>query len=104
MRNDHRRVEGKPAREDVLPRRRRAIRRSPLRRTTGLRNADNNLKLSQVSNEVHAISQVFTGAVYDILADIFEDYRKLDEYDPAETLFRIGKHVTALVIIALAGC
>ena len=70
-------------------------------RTTGLRNADNNLKLSQVSNGVHEISQVFTGAIYDILADIFDDYLKLDEYDPAETLFRIGKHMTSLVIIAL---
>jgi hypothetical protein len=29
----------------------------------GLRNADNDLKLSQVSNEVHAISQVFTGGI-----------------------------------------
>jgi hypothetical protein len=37
----------------------------------GLRNADNDLKLSQVSNEVHAISQVFTGSIYDVLADIF---------------------------------
>ncbi|WP_396446653.1 hypothetical protein [Actinomadura sp.] len=38
---------------------------------SGLRNADNDLKLSQVGNEVHAISQVFTGAVYDVLADVF---------------------------------
>jgi hypothetical protein len=37
----------------------------------GLRNADNDLKLSQVGNEVHAISQVFTGGIYDVLADIF---------------------------------
>lgn len=67
----------------------------------GLRNADNDFKLSEVSNEVHAISQVFTGAVYDILADIFQDYHKPEQYDQAETLFRVGKHMTSLVILAL---
>lgn len=70
-------------------------------RTTGLRNADNDLKLSEVTNEVHDISQVFTGAVYDILADIFDDYVKFDEYDPAETLFRVGKHMTSLVFLTV---
>jgi hypothetical protein len=34
-----------------------------LGRPNGLRNADNDLKLSQVGTEVHAISQVFTGAI-----------------------------------------
>src|SRR5262249_52484659 len=42
-----------------------------LGRTNGLRNADNNLKLSQVTNEVHDLSQVFTGGIYDVLADFF---------------------------------
>lgn len=70
-------------------------------RTTGLRNADNDLKLSEVSTEVHELSQVFTGAFYDILADIFEDYHKPDQYDQAETLFRVGKHMTSLVILSL---
>lgn len=72
-----------------------------LGRPMGLRNADNDLKLSDVSNQVHAVSQVFTGAFYDILADIHDDYQKPDEYDQAETLFRIGKHMTALIILAL---
>ncbi len=40
-----------------------------LGRPNGLRNADNDLKLSEAGTEVHAISQVFTGAIYDILAD-----------------------------------
>ncbi len=69
-----------------------------LGRTAGLRNADNDLKMSQVSNAVHDISKVFTGAVYDILSDIFDDYQKPDKYDQAETLFRVGKHMTALII------
>ena len=70
-------------------------------RTTGLRNADNDLKLSEVSTQLHEVSQVFTGAFYDILADIFEDYHKPDHYDQAETLFRVGKHMTALIILSL---
>jgi len=67
----------------------------------GLRNADNDLTLDQVSNEVHAISQVFTGAVYDILADMFADHLGVEEYDPAETLFRVGQHMASLVVAAL---
>ena len=70
-------------------------------RIGGLRNADNNLKLSQVGTQVHELSSVFTGAVYDILADIFDEYKKPESYDLSETLFRVGKHVTALVILAL---
>ena len=72
-----------------------------LGRGGGLRNADNDLTLADVSNQVHDISRVFTGAVYDLLADIFEDYHKPDQYDQAETLFRVGKHVTALVLLSI---
>ena len=67
----------------------------------GLRNADNDLKLSEVSNQVHAISQVFTGACYDILADMFDNNAAYEKYDPAETLFRLGKHMTSLVLLSL---
>ena len=70
-------------------------------RTDGLRNADNDLKLSEVSNEVHDLSKVFTGAVYDILADCYKDYYKEELYDQSETLFRIGKHVTSLLIMSI---
>lgn len=70
--------------------------------SAGLRNADNDLRLSEVGTGVHALSQVFTGGVYDILADIFEDYVRPDQHDPAETLFRVGKHMTALLVLALA--
>ena len=72
-----------------------------LGRTTGLRNADNNLKMSEVSDEVHEISQVFTGAIYDIIADIFADQHDETLYDPAESLFRVGNHVASLVITAI---
>jgi hypothetical protein len=67
----------------------------------GLRNADNDLKLSDVSNEVHAISQVLTGAVYDIMADIFDVYKNFDRHDPAETLYKVGKHMISLLVVSI---
>ncbi len=70
-------------------------------RPMGLRNADNNLKMSDVSTEVHDISRVFTGAIYDILADLFELYQNPALYDQAESLFRVGKYLTSLVIASI---
>jgi hypothetical protein len=64
----------------------------------GLRNADNNLKLSEVDNEVHNISQVFTGAFYDILADIFTATRNPRERDDAITLYETGRYMAGLII------
>jgi hypothetical protein len=57
----------------------------------GLRNADNDLRLSDVSNEVHDISQVFTGAIYDILADIFTANRNSRVRDDSVTLYETGR-------------
>lgn len=70
-------------------------------RPMGLRNADNDLKMSEVSTEVHDISRVFTGAIYDILADFFELYQDPKLYDQAESLFRVGKYLTSLVIASI---
>lgn len=67
----------------------------------GLRNADNDLKLSEVSNEVHEISQVFTGAIFDILADIFTANREPRLRDDAEVLYETGKYMAGLTIRAL---
>ncbi len=69
----------------------------------GLRNADNDLKLSQVSNEVHAISQVFTGGIYDTLADIFlfEQNRQSATTDPAEVLLDVAARLRKLLIAAI---
>jgi hypothetical protein len=50
---------------------------------------------------VHDISRVFTGAVYDILADFFEIYQDPSLFDQAESLFRIGKYLTSLVIVSI---
>ena len=70
-------------------------------RPNGLRNADNDLKLSQVGNEVHDISQVFTGAVYDILADVFTANRNPRVRDDALTLYEAGQYMASLTIRAI---
>lgn len=74
-----------------------------LGRTTGLRNADNDLKLSQVSTEVHELSQVFTGAIYDILADIFrfERIKQAKTKDPALVLAEVSRRLSGLLLEAL---
>lgn len=68
-----------------------------LGRTNGLRNADNDLKLSQVGTEVHSLSQVFTGALYDILADIFAFERKAVR-DDARTLYESATYLQSLLL------
>jgi hypothetical protein len=73
-----------------------------LGRPNGLRNADNDLKLSQVSTEVHVISQVFTGGVFDVLADIFAFERRPRKRDDAAVLYDAGQYVCGLVFRALA--
>ncbi|QGZ41438.1 hypothetical protein IP92_00378 [Pseudoduganella flava] len=72
-----------------------------LGRTNGLRNADNDLKLSEAGNEVHAISQVFTGAMYDILADIFTYERQPGMEDDAAVLHRVGGYLCSLLMRSL---
>lgn len=72
-----------------------------LGRPNGLRNADNDLKLSEVGNEVHAISQVFTGAIYDILADIFAFERRPNMRDDAMVLHSAAEYLRGLVLRAL---
>ena len=72
-----------------------------LGRPNGLRNADNNIKLSEAGTEVHAISQVFTGAIYDILADIFDHERNPSLRDDAAVLLTCGSYLCSLVLRAL---
>jgi hypothetical protein len=72
-----------------------------LGRSNGLRNADNDLKLSEVGTEVHAISQVFTGAIYDTLADIFAFERRLAVKDDAAVLYEVSQYVRSLVLRAI---
>jgi hypothetical protein len=72
-----------------------------LGRPNGLRNADNDLRLSQVGTEVHAISQVFTGAIYDILADIFAFERLPSRRDDAITLHSAAQYLLGLLLRAI---
>ena len=72
-----------------------------LGRPNGLRNADNDLKLSQVSNEVHDLSQVFTGGIYDVLADMFLHERNFMTTDPALTLYSVAQYLCSLVVRAI---
>lgn len=72
-----------------------------LGRDNGLRNADNDKRMSEVSSEVHDLSQVFTGGIYDVLADAFELERDLSRETEAQTLMRVGKTVFSLVLEAM---
>jgi hypothetical protein len=72
-----------------------------LGRPNGLRNADNDLRLSDTGTEVHAISQVFTGAIYDILADIFAFEQKPGLIDDAKVLYDVAQYVAGLVLRAI---
>jgi hypothetical protein len=72
-----------------------------LGRPNGLRNADNDFKLSQVGNQVHSLSQVFTGGIYDVLADIFVFERKPAIKDDAAVLYEVGQYVFSLLLRAI---
>jgi len=72
-----------------------------LGRPNGLRNADNDFKLSEVGTEVHSISQVFTGGIYDILADIFLFERNAGRRDDALTLYNAAEYLRGLVLRAI---
>jgi hypothetical protein len=71
-----------------------------LGRPNGLRNADNDLTLSQTGTEVHAISQVFTGAIYDILADVYAFERQAVR-DDAIVLYESARYMLSLLIRAI---
>ena len=72
-----------------------------LGRPNGLRNADNDLKLSQVGTEVHDLSQVFTGGMYDILADFFSlTYRPVKD-DAAFVLYDTARYLCSLMLRAI---
>ena len=69
--------------------------------STGLRNADNDLTLGQAGTQVHAISQVFTGAMYDVLADLFAYERNPTQDDCAAVLHRVAAYLRGLLLRAL---
>ena len=66
-----------------------------------LRNADNDLRLGGAGTQVHAISQVFTGAVYDVLADLFAYERAPEREDDAAVLHRVAGYLAGVLLRAL---
>jgi hypothetical protein len=74
-----------------------------LGRANGLRNADNDLTLTEAGTEVHALSQVFTGAIYDILADLFAFERAPGRRDDAAVLHEVGDYLRGLLLRGLIG-
>jgi len=69
-----------------------------------MRNCENNLKMSDVSDQVHELSLVFTGAIYDILVELYNNHYNDRLYDPAETLYRVGKHFRPMLMYAITQC
>ena len=67
----------------------------------GIRNADEDLTISKSSEEVHELSKVFTGAIYDVLVRIFTATLHLAEYPPAETLYRAGRHLFSVFVLSV---
>jgi hypothetical protein len=71
--------------------------------STGLRNADNDIKLSEAGTQVHAISQVFTGGLYDVLADMFAYERNPELEDDAAVLHRVAGYLSGVLLRGLIG-
>ena len=69
----------------------------------GLRNADNNFKLNDVSSRFNDVSQAFPGAIFNFLSDMFRDYTGYERYVSEESLFRLGKYMTLLVFCSPLG-
>lgn len=71
-----------------------------LGRPTGLHNVVNELTLNQVGTEVHDLAQVFTGAVYDVLADIVA-FELKPNLDPAVVVYTAAEYVCGLLVRAV---
>jgi hypothetical protein len=54
-----------------------------------------------VGTEVHDLSQVFTGGMYDVLADIFAFERNFAKTDPAFTLYSVAQYLCGLLLRAI---
>jgi hypothetical protein len=69
----------------------------------GLRDALNLHRASDRFSHSHESSQVLTGAVYEIISELFHDHMVVNQYDPAESLYRVGRHMTQMVLLAYSG-
>jgi len=73
---------------------------SALGMPNGLRNDDDNVTLQQVEPEVHAVSSVFTGAMYDIFASAYaESIQNIpDQEGKANQLYYVGQHFRQMTL------
>ena len=56
----------------------------------GIRNADDNVTMRDVTDEIHDLSRVFTGAVYDIIVNMFEITRKVILPETQHTIHKLS--------------
>lgn len=63
--------------------------------------AEHDLTMYDVVAEVHDISLVFTGAMYDILTSTFKYMRNSQLQDDAETLHKVGQRLMDLLLQAI---
>ncbi len=71
---------------------------------SGARSALNEIKLSEAGTHVHRISQVFTGAMYYTLAEVYTLSRNPSVTDDAETLYLVSKELFRIIIEAILNC
>ena len=66
-----------------------------------IRNIDKTMKISEATEDRYVWSQVFTGAIYSILASIVKRETDTTIFDPAATLYRSAKHVMSALLRAV---
>jgi len=72
-----------------------------LTKKEALRNANNHLTMTEVKRESHDLSQILTGCVYDIIAELLEDYLNPDYYDTTDALLRVSRWVRQMFMFAI---
>jgi hypothetical protein len=73
-----------------------------LRKNDGLRNADDDVKMGQVSKESHDLSRVLVGAVYDMIAEMVKQSKQTQPAEKLpEVLHEVGEQMKHMVLQAV---
>ena len=67
----------------------------------GLRHADRNITPTEAGDEVHDLSEVFTGTIYDILASAFHPYLKHADSNVTDSLKTVSTYLRRLIMHAV---
>lgn len=70
----------------------------------GIRNVQEDVTMSNATYNIHDLSRVITGAVYDSLVKIYEHESNLYAEDPSETLHRSAKSLLDTLLRAIMDC